>query len=243
MAKRIWDDLIGEQDREVYYSTRTHDGVFGGRMGIGERPAVLVIDVLNKSIGDEPLPILEAIARFGPGCCGEYGWNATWKIRDLLDIARGRQIPIFYTGPAETRDRPEESHRRRLEKTKLYRNDTCSRDGWSFADEIAPQPGDVVVRKVMASGFYATELERELRACGVDTLLVTGCTTSGCVRATVLDGYAQGFKITLVEDGVFDRVQVSHAVNLFDMQAKYADVIPLKELKLRLDEARVAVSR
>ncbi|MGA2008505.1 MAG: isochorismatase family protein, partial [Solirubrobacteraceae bacterium] len=88
-----------------------------------------------------------------------------------------------------------------------------------------------------------TDLEERLRAAGIDCLIVTGGATSGCVRATVVDAHARGFKINVVEDGVFDRGQVTHAINLFDMQAKYADVIPSSVVVERLDTlARAAAS-
>ncbi len=230
MAKRIWDDYITDQDRIVYGS-----GVFGGQVGIGQKPAVIVIDVMNKSIGDEPLPILQAMEKYGKGCCGEYGWNAVWKIRELLAIAHERGITVAQSIPAGEDAKPADSSQRFAEKMPNWRQYAGQREGWTFADETAPEKGDIVIHKPTASSFYRTDLEEQLRARGVDTLLVTGCTTSGCVRATIIDGFARGFKINLVEDGVFDRAQASHAVNLFDMSSKYADVLPLEELKERLD--------
>jgi nicotinamidase-related amidase len=239
MAKRIWDDLISEQDRKVYGT-----GAFGGTVGLGERPGVVIIDVMNKSIGDEPLPILEAIARYGKGCCGEYGWNAVWKIRELLDIAHARGIPVFYSIPSAPEAKPADAQVRFNEKMPNWRDYAGNREGWDFADEIAPVEGDIVIRKPTASSFYRTDLEEQLRDHGVDTLLVTGTTTSGCVRATVVDGFLRGFKINVVEDAVFDRGQVTHAINLFDIQAKYGDVLPLDALKTRLEEAaRVSAAR
>ena len=93
-----------------------------------------------------------------------------------------------------------------------------------------------MIEKPTASSFYRTDLEERLRVAGVDCLVVTGGATSGCVRATVVDAHARGFKINVVEDGVFDRGQTTHAINLFDMQAKYADVIPSAEAVRRLTE-------
>ncbi|HTE83216.1 MAG TPA: isochorismatase family protein, partial [Dehalococcoidia bacterium] len=221
MAKRIWDDLLTEQDRAVYGS-----GVFGGAVGIGRTPAIVVVDVLNKSIGDEPLPILEAMKRFGKTCCGDNGWRAIPPIQQVLARARREGVKVVYTIPQEPNQRPSETLQRFDEKMPNWLDYSGARRGFDFADEIAPLSGDIIIRKPTASSFYLTDLEEQLRSAGIDALIVTGCTTSGCVRATVVDAHARGFKINVVEDGVFDRGQTTHAINLFDLQAKYADVIP-----------------
>ncbi len=229
MTKRIWDDLITEQDREVYGS-----GVFGGGVGVGKRPAVLVIDVLNKSIGDEPLPILEAMRRFGKSCCGEYGWATIPKIQTVLEAAHDAGLPVFYTTPQDPEERPPETFRRFDEKMPNWYDYAGDRAGYAFADEIAPIPSDHIFHKPTASSFYLTDFEDQLHKMDVDTLIVTGCATSGCVRASVVDGHARGFKVNVVEDAVFDRGQTTHAMNLFDMQAKYADVIDADEAVRRI---------
>ncbi len=229
MAKRIWDDLITAQDRAVYAS-----GVFGGETGIGLHPAVVVVDVLNKSIGDESLPILEAMERYGKSCCGEYGWAAIPHISDTIEAARAGGFEVVYTIPQAPLARPAETLARFEEKMPGWMDYSGNRDGYAFADEIAPRDGDIIIEKPTASSFYRTDLEGRLRAAGVDCLIVTGGATSGCVRATVVDAHARGFKINVVEDGVFDRGQVTHAINLFDMQAKYADVISSTEVVRRL---------
>lgn len=227
---RVWDHLLTDEDRQVYAS-----GVFGGEVGIGDRPAVVVVDVLNKSIGDEPLPILEAMARYGKSCTGEYGWAAIPHIQAVIAAARAAEMPVVYTIPQAPEARPAETLERFEEKMPGWMDYSGSREGYTFADEIAPEPGDIVIEKPTASSFYRTDLEEQLRAAGIDTLIVTGGATSGCVRATVVDAHARGFKINVVEDGVFDRGQVTHAMNLFDMQAKYADVIPSDEVVRRIE--------
>lgn len=229
MGTRIWDSLLTDQDRKVYAS-----GVFGGATGIGDHPAVVVVDVLNKSIGDEPLPLLEAMQRFGKSCCGEYGWAAIPQIQETIAAARAARLPVVYTIPQDPGERPADTLRRFEEKMPNWLDYRGERNGYAFANEIAPEDGDIVIRKPTASSFYRTELDERLRAAGVDSLVVTGGATSGCVRATVVDAHAHGFKVNVVEDGVFDRGQVTHAMNLFDMQAKYADVIPSSEAVRRL---------
>lgn len=233
MTKRIWDDLISVQDRAVYDS-----GVFGGETGIGSKPAVVVVDVLNKSIGDESLPILEAMARYGKSCTGEYGWVAVPHIRQVIAAARAGGYPIVYTIPQDPRQRPAETLQRFEEKMPNWMDYSGERDGYAFAEEIAPEPQDIIIVKPTASSFYRTDLEERLRTEGIDCLVVTGGATSGCVRATVVDAHARGFKVNVVEDAVFDRGQVTHAMNLFDMQAKYADVLPAAAVIERLEQLR-----
>ena len=94
---------------------------------------------------------------------------------------------------------------------------------------------DLVIRKERASGFYGTPLEAHLQQLGVKSLIVCGDSTSGCVRASVLDAYSRGFHTTVVEDCVFDRSRISHAVSLFDLHHKYADVMPATEAIAHLE--------
>jgi nicotinamidase-related amidase len=98
-----------------------------------------------------------------------------------------------------------------------------------IVEEIAPQPGDIIVHKQKPSAFFGTALMSMLNEVHADTVLVCGTTTSGCVRASVIDAFSYNMKVSVVEECVFDRGQASHKINLFDMAMKYADVIPLKE--------------
>jgi nicotinamidase-related amidase len=109
---------------------------------------------------------------------------------------------------------------------------------FDIVNEVAPQKGDVVVRKTAPSAFWGTPLIAELNRLGIDTLLVTGESTSGCVRATVVDAKSNRFRVVIPEPCVFDRDEASHAINLYDMNQKYADVLPLDEVMTYLDGAR-----
>ncbi len=103
-------------------------------------------------------------------------------------------------------------------------------NGYDFVKEIAPQPGDVLLPKKHPSAFFATALTSHLIDLQADTLIITGCSTSGCVRSSVVDAFSLNFKVLVPEDAVYDRSRVSHAVNLFDMAEKYADVAPTREI-------------
>ena len=98
--------------------------------------------------------------------------------------------------------------------------------GYEFIPDVAPRPEDILLPKKHPSAFFGTPLASYLIDANVDTLIVTGCTTSGCVRGSVVDGFAYNFRILVPEDAVYDRSATSHAVNLFDMASKYADVMP-----------------
>jgi maleamate amidohydrolase len=95
----------------------------------------------------------------------------------------------------------------------------------AFTEKLAPEPGDIVVTKEFPSAFFGTNLADQLRALEVDTVLVAGLTTSGCVRATALDALCHGFVPLVVRDACGDREPSIHEANLFDLAAKYADVV------------------
>jgi nicotinamidase-related amidase len=108
--------------------------------------------------------------------------------------------------------------------------------GYDFVADLAPRDADILVPKKHPSAFFATSLASHLIDLGVDTLVVTGCTTSGCVRASVVDAFSYNFRVVVPEECVYDRSRVSHAVNLFDMAEKYADVGPVSGIISRLRE-------
>ena len=103
-------------------------------------------------------------------------------------------------------------------------------DGNEIVSAIAPGPRDIVVYKQKPSGFFGTNLASYLTLLGCDSVIITGTTTSGCVRATVLDAFSLNYRVAVVEEGCFDRSQASHAINLCDMNAKYADVVKTDEV-------------
>ena len=102
--------------------------------------------------------------------------------------------------------------------------------GYEFVEEIAPSSGDILLPKKHPSAFFGTPLVSHLIDLNVDTLVVTGCTTSGCIRSSVTDAFAYNFKVLVPDDAVYDRSPTSHAVNLWDMNAKYADVHTSSEI-------------
>ena len=224
MAEPIWQKFLTDRDKQVFAAAG-----YGSRAGFGKRPALLVIDVNYAFCGDRRESILESIKRWR-NSCGEDAWDALPVLQQLIEVARDREVPVIYT-------------------TGIRRADNWDNGGWSWknkrADEnrrritnhdqneimpqIAPGPRDIVVLKQKPSAFYGTNLMSYLTLLQCDSLLITGTTTSGCVRASVLDAFSNNIRCTVIEDGCFDRSQASHAINLCDMHAKYADVIPSAE--------------
>ena len=127
----------------------------------------------------------------------------------------------------------------RVHSTKRRRTDAIGPDAYEIFEAFAPEEGDAVFRKERASAFAGTPLAAHLNELDVNSLIVCGESTSGCVRASVVDAYSAGFHVTIVEECVFDRSELSHKVNLFDMHHKYADVMVLEEVldRLRLRQA------
>ena len=109
-------------------------------------------------------------------------------------------------------------------------------DGNEIVTMIAPGPRDIVIKKQKPSGFFGTNLASYLTLLGCDSVIVVGTTTSGCVRATVVDAFSLNYRVILAEEGCFDRSQASHAVSLCDMHAKYADVVPTAEILSYIDQ-------
>jgi maleamate amidohydrolase len=218
-----WDDILTERDKEVFAKSG-----YGKRAGFGQRPAVLVIDMNYNFVGDKPEPILKSVERFR-NSCGEEGWEGVYRIRELLDVARKKHLPTFYTtghegGGSVAFGRWHGKNRRGAEDM-----GEAWAKGNEIVAEIAPRDGDVVIRKQKPSAFFGTPLISMLNEVHADTVLVTGCTTSGCVRASAIDAFSYNFRVCVVEECVFDRGQASHKINLFDMNAKYADVISVTE--------------
>ncbi len=226
-ASGAWRDVIGERDREIYAAAG-----YGRPLTPGDRPVLLVVDVTYGFVGRERAPILESIATY-PNSCGEAGWDAVEVIERLLPPIRALGRPVVYSaGFAQLGIRGVG-----LWADKHPRASHAPGDANEIPPSIAPRPGeDVLLPKTKPSLFHGTPLLELLIRAGADTLVVTGGTTSGCIRATVLDAFSYNFPVVVVEDGVFDRGELSHAVNLWDMDQNYANVLPADDV-LRYLEA------
>ncbi|MHB8619951.1 MAG: isochorismatase family protein [Chloroflexota bacterium] len=226
MAERIWERFLSEQDR-VDLATSSRRAI-----GFGERPALLLVDLYRWVFGDKPESLLEG-KKSWPGTCGLAGWQALPHIQRLMAAAREAGIPVIHVSGTQVPGMlrwGEAAHNHRAAST----DDPVMRERQSrrydIIPEAAPLPGEVVLRKASPSAFWGTPLIGHLTNIRVDTLIVAGESTSGCVRATVVDGCSSRFRMIVVEECVFDRHEAAHAINLFDMDQKYADVLPLDEV-------------
>lgn len=227
---RLWDTYVDEADRSVLEA-----GGFGRDRGAGLHPALLIVDVTYGFAGDEPGDHPEQLHQY-PTYCGPSGWPAVAEMERLTAKARARRLPIFYTVID-----PGLASRDVAVKGEVL-NAPALRLGAKGADivaPLAPREGEVVLTKLKPSAFFGTPLASLLVQRGVDTLIVVGCTTSGCVRATVVDAFSNNFRAIVPEEAVFDRGRTSHAVSLFDMHQKYADVVPVSDVLTVLDAVDV----
>jgi maleamate amidohydrolase len=215
---RKWETIFSEAERAL-----AKKAGIGMRQSFGKRPALIIIDVNNAFIGSVPKPVLESVEEYYTSC-GEKGWAALEHIQKLLLACRSKHVPVIYTtNDAVTRQfcwGPAKS---------AAPLKTLDLKGQEIAEMIKPLPSELVVRKTKASAFFGTPLREVLHDLNVDSLFVCGTTTSGCVRATIVDAFSCGLRCFLVEEGTFDRFELSHLVNLWDINAKYADVITVDE--------------
>jgi maleamate amidohydrolase len=205
-------------ETEEYYAARG----FGTRVGFGSRP-VLLIDMTRAfcdpsyKVGADLTYTIEAIA-------------------PLLEASRAAGVPVFYTTTAYRSDGADGGVF--LEKIPSLRELRLDDPATSeFDPRIAPAESDTVIEKKFPSAFFGTSLASMLVAQEVDTLVLTGCSTSGCIRATAIDAVSHGYRVVVPEEAVSDRVPGPHYANLFDINAKYGDVVPLGEVLERLGGA------
>ncbi len=224
---RPWQQIIPPEDRAIYEKAG-----FGHPHPFGQRPAYLVIDVVRSFVGSEPMPVLKAIEEYRTSC-GIHAWNALPHIRTLLAASRRLGLPVAYTyGQRGTGTTKRKATVSAEEAARLGQADE------EFPPEIVPLPGETIVAKPMASAFFQTSLADQWHAQGVDCILVAGDSTSGCVRASVVDGHSHGFAMFVVEECCFDRSRFSHLVSLFDMNQKYATVVTVEEALAHLSQLR-----
>ncbi len=224
-----WAAYLGDRDRAVLARGR-----FAQRMGFGDRPAIVAIDCQRYMVGERG----RADERY-PSSCGEIGWAAVDRIAQLLAAARATATPVFLTRFALAPDASDIGVYGRKRAFLGGRQDWCL-DGTAGAEllpEVGPQRGDIVVVKKKPSAFFGTPLLAYLVDRRVDTVVVVGGATSNCVRATVFDASSYNFRVIVPHDAVFDRLAVSHAISLFDMDRQFADVVSTDDVISQLSQS------
>lgn len=185
--------------------------------GLGQRPALLLVDVI-RGFTDPACPLGSEADAVVAACA------------ELLGVFRERGLPVFYTTVVYRDENQARVFRDRLPALNVLTPDSP----WIEVDpRLAPRAGEPVIEKQWASAFFGTGLAESLQAALADSLVVAGLTTSGCVRATAVDGLQHDYRVVVPREATGDRNPDAHAANLFDLNAKYADVLDL-EAVLRL---------
>ncbi len=219
MEDKVLDKAL--RDIEAYYRTQG----MARALGFGKRPAVLVID-FQKGITDPERPA---------GCHLDAEIEHTVR---LLDVARKKDVPVFFFVIAY--DRSLLDGGLLVKKVPTLARFVAGSDDVQLDPRLTPGPNEPVFAKQYGSCFFGTPLASSLTALNVDTVILTGCITSGCVRATAHDALQHGFRPMLPRECVGDRARIPHEVNLMDIQARIGDVLPLSAVLTHIEQGESA---
>jgi len=216
-----WEPFLSERDKK-------HSEIWGKKElnGFGDKPALVLIDIYYSVLGLKREDIFESMKTWR-GSTGLEGWAAVDKTAELLAVARECKIPVIHVKGLHTGVLPWG----RRSRPKSTMSAEMTHKGTMIVDEVKPIAGELVVEKAAPSGFQGTPLAFQLQALGIDTVICCGETTSGCVRATVVDGATARFRMGVVKECVFDRTESSHWINLYDMHHKYPNVVGVDMVK------------
>lgn len=207
-----WQSLLDSADKSVI------DGAgYGQTIGIGTAPCLLIVDAQQEYFGD---PTQGRSVGVG---IGEAAWGAALQIGRMVEFFRAQHLPVIYTVNMPVPGVDIDRFAAKRTATLTVPADPIAARSLIIAP-LAPTPHEPVLAKHAASAFFGTPLDIHLRTRDVDTIIVGGVSTSGCVRASVVDAVSLGYRVTVLRDGVADRIDLSHRVALLDMWMKYADL-------------------
>jgi maleamate amidohydrolase len=196
---------------------QNYAGVWDSRLGFGKKSAIIVIDLLQGYT-------TEGSALFAPGVV-----ECVKQMPDFLALAREKGVPIIHTRVLYTTPNYEDGGVW-VKKAPVLKDLVAGNPYAEFCEGVEPLDSEPVIVKQYASAFFGTSLVATLNGLGVDTLIITGCTTSGCIRATAVDAVQHGFRPICPRELIGDRHEGPHEANLFDINAKYGDVITKAEI-------------
>ena len=184
-------------------------------LGLSDRPALVVVDMIN-GFTDPECPL------------GSYCPDVVQANIELLEAFRSKEMPIFFTTVVYFNQNQASVFRKKVPALNVLQPNSH----WAAVDSaLKRRKNEVLIEKQWASAFFQTNLDEQLKQLEIDSLVVTGLTTSGCVRASVVDGLQSNYQVVVAKEAVGDRNQQAHKANLFDMNAKYADVVSLSTVK------------
>ena len=195
---------------------QNYSGVFDGRLGFGRKSAVIVVDFINAYTTPGALLYAEGVV------------DAVHETVDVLAAARKSGVLVIYTQVIYQPNGLDGGLF--VQKVPLLRDMVEGEPLAEIVPELPPDSADVIIKKQYASAFFGTSLAAMLTAHGVDTLIITGCSTSGCIRATAVDAMQYGFRPIVPRECVGDRHEAPHEANLFDINSKYGDVVSKAEV-------------
>jgi nicotinamidase-related amidase len=202
----IWTDNLTQEDMDVIENSNWDDGLRESR-DLGDNPAIIVVDVQRLMVGPRA-PVSEACKKYKTAC-GNKAWNAIEEIEKLISIARTHEVPVYYFKAV---------------------GGSWESEALEIIAEIKPTEDDVVLEKTSSSGFFSTSITEHLTKENIDTLIITGGSTCGCVRATVDDAHMRGYNIIVPPECVFDRVELSHKATLLDIWMKRGNIMSRDEI-------------
>jgi maleamate amidohydrolase len=216
-----WKDVVPAADMKLYapYARETR---------IGPAPALLAVDLYNLVYRGGAVSPYDIADQY-PSSQGHFAHRAIEPIRRLLAAARQAKLPVFYC----TQDERPNARPPGASATKR-RAAPAQPDDYEIYPAFKPEPNDVIIYKQRASAFEGTPLRSHLKLLGIESLIVCGEATSGCVRASAVDAFSGGLHVTLVEECTFDQTELTHKLNMFDLHHKYADVMRLDEVETHL---------
>jgi maleamate amidohydrolase len=220
-----WNELLAPEDRAVL-----ERGRWACRAGFGARPALLVIDAQYYMTGVRGAD--DNASRY-PLACGDAAFAATDQMARLLTASRAAGIPVFFTRYVVDPVNDDAGMFHRKIGAGAGRGETlyfASTHGAEIVAELRPLPTEIVIDKKKYSAFFGTPLLALLIDRRVDTCIIVGGSTSNCVRAAAVDATQYNFSTIIPEEAVFDRLALSHAVSLFDINRSYGDVVPVDEV-------------
>ena len=215
-AERVWDRYIDEPFRSRVARQASAPQ-------INEKSALIVIDLYHLVYQGGDRPVSDLIDQF-PATCGEHAYRAIEPTNRLIRLFRDRDLPVFFS----TKDF--EQAQQSGNATHRPRNAPKPED-YEIYHAVDYRTTDNLIKKLRASVFFDTELQSILVANKTESIFIAGESTSGCIRASVIDAFSLGYQVCVVEDCIFDQNKVSHAINLYDMQHKYGQVTDLSNLE------------